>query len=266
MLESGSKECLDSLGAWEGLRGATIMENLHKHNGGELLGYRHEEEEDMARTRRPFVVLFRGVEGTHNHEIDSPSFYNIDEVTEVVATCSSLVQTLSISSKDIGVIGAFRSQVLKLRLALRKCGLSGINVGSVEDFQGQETRIVVVSTVLSRRIPSLEIKGSLGLLGDHRRFNVAITRGMQLVVIVGHPNCLHTDSNWSALMKYCDRNGAYSGSPCSLLTSAQAKNRTEREVLNDTARLSLLGGGLGEGMAGGMGAYYYDNMEWRGML
>jgi superfamily I DNA and/or RNA helicase len=36
---------------------------------------------------------------------------------------------------DIGVICAFRAQVLLCREALRAVGLSGVNVGSVEDFQ-----------------------------------------------------------------------------------------------------------------------------------
>lgn len=54
--------------------------------------------------------------------------------------CSDLVHTHSlppgtVSAKDIGVIAAFRQQVLKLRIALRAAGLSNVSVGSVEDFQ-----------------------------------------------------------------------------------------------------------------------------------
>lgn len=54
--------------------------------------------------------------------------------------CRDLVHSHSlapgtVSAKDIGVIAAFRQQVLKLRLALRAAGLSSVSVGSVEDFQ-----------------------------------------------------------------------------------------------------------------------------------
>lgn len=38
-------------------------------------------------------------------------------------------------ARNIGVIAAFRRQVLKIRTGLREVGLSAVNVGSVEDFQ-----------------------------------------------------------------------------------------------------------------------------------
>ena len=43
-----------------------------------------------------------------------------------------------VTTKDVGVICAFRAQVLKMRVLLREVGLGGVNVGSVEDYQGQE--------------------------------------------------------------------------------------------------------------------------------
>lgn len=54
--------------------------------------------------------------------------------------CRDLVSSASlapgtVTARDIGVIAAFRQQVLKLRLALRAAGLASVNVGSVEDFQ-----------------------------------------------------------------------------------------------------------------------------------
>lgn len=62
------------------------------------------------------------------------------QILKVVEVCRDLVHSRSlaagtVSANDIGVIAAFRQQVLKLRLALRAAGLAGVNVGSVEDFQ-----------------------------------------------------------------------------------------------------------------------------------
>lgn len=42
------------------------------------------------------------------------------------------------------------AQVLAVRTLLRGRGLGGVSVGTVDDFQGQEARIVFISTVLSR--------------------------------------------------------------------------------------------------------------------
>jgi DNA polymerase III delta prime subunit len=84
----------------------------------------------------PFLPMcFFDVKGKHAHEMDSPSFYNDMEVNKVVEICTSLAMEKLIPLKEIGVIAAFRRQVLKIRSALRAAGLSNINVGGVEDFQ-----------------------------------------------------------------------------------------------------------------------------------
>ena len=58
---------------------------------------------------------------------------------------------LQVTQKDIGIIAAFRSQILKIRLKLREVGLGNINVGSVQDYQGQEMKIIIISTVMTSR-------------------------------------------------------------------------------------------------------------------
>lgn len=258
--EGQDRQQLDSLGSWKYLNNAKLLDDDEENN-----------------ENRPFVVLFKGVDGRHRHEIDSPAFYNIEEISAVVEICSSLIfeygKELQISTKDIGVIGAFRSQVLKLRLALRAAQLGGINVGSVEDFQGQETRIIIISTVLTHRIPHLEMNGSLGLLGDHRKFNVSLTRGMHLAIIVGHPYCLHTDPNWRQLMNYCDRHGTYTGYSCTLLDRVQDEINQENELLNSIARISLLGNtstsssdSWNTTSKNGGNQYFPETLEWRGLL
>ena len=70
----------------------------------------------------------------HSHIYIYISFL-MDQINEVVAICLELVQQTKVSPSDIGVIAAFRQQVLKIRLQLRQQGLSNVNVGSVEDFQ-----------------------------------------------------------------------------------------------------------------------------------
>jgi len=67
--------------------------------------------------------------------------------------CRDLLSTPSlapgaVAARDIGVIAAFRKQVLKLRLALRQAGMSNVNVGSVEDFQVRYVCGVVLCLVM----------------------------------------------------------------------------------------------------------------------
>jgi len=193
-----------------------------------------------------FPLLFIGVNGRHEHERESPSYFNKDEIVEVVRVCRSLIASNKVSAKDIGVIAAYRHQVLKLRIALRLEQMSNVNVGSVEDFQGQEVKVVVISTVLSS-LPHAYVRRtmkqqqhqqqqialtSLGLMGSRRRFNVAVTRGMSLCVVVGQPDVLYVDSCWKELIEYIDSNDSCIGYPCSLL------KRLRQERLDDDALLS----------------------------
>jgi superfamily I DNA and/or RNA helicase len=127
------------------------------------------------------AVHFVAIDGQHAHEVDSPSFYNLFEIEAVVDICLSLLSTKGVRPEEIGIIAAFRSQVLKLRTALRSAGLSNVNVGSVLDLQGQEVKVVIVSTVLTSRL-QCDRGEAMGLLGDHRKFNVAVTRGMALCI------------------------------------------------------------------------------------
>ncbi len=94
-------------------------------------------------------------------------------------------------------------QVKKLRLLLRARELAAVRVGTVDDFQGQEARIIFISTVLSRPadlpLAGKPPKGSalhppggasdptVGFFRNPNRFNVAITRAQALMVVLGHP-------------------------------------------------------------------------------
>jgi hypothetical protein len=226
------------------------------------------------------MIRIEGVLGQHEHEVDSPSFYNNAEISKVVEICKSLVgfvdtNGVAVSSEHIGVIGAFRSQILRLRNALRMCNMSGINVGSVEDFQGQETRIIIVSTVLTQRMPTFEFRGAFGLMGDARRFNVAITRGKELAIVVGHPHALNQDNNWKQLLHYCDFNHACVGVPDSILPSKQ--NAIDIDNIIDEIADRALGDGneIYESYTGNMSRsdnmkllnqYFGNELEWRGII
>lgn len=98
------------------------------------------------------------------------------------------------------------SQVKKLRLLLRDRNLGAVRVGTVDDFQGQEARIIFISTVLSGPADSPLMAGrskpggvptpapyevapdpAVGFFRNPNRFNVAITRAQALMVVLGHP-------------------------------------------------------------------------------
>ncbi len=88
-------------------------------------------------------------------------------------------------------------QVQKIYSLLRAKYGNSIKVGSVEEFQGQERRVVLVSTVRSS-VDHLDFdkKHRLGFLANPKRFNVALTRAKALLIVVGNPDVLYRDPNW----------------------------------------------------------------------
>ncbi|CAA0823075.1 Probable RNA helicase SDE3 [Striga hermonthica] len=113
---------------------------------------------------------------------------------------------------DIGVITPYRQQVCKIRGALEALDWSGIKVGSVEQFQGQEKQVIIISTVRSTiKHNEFDKVHYLGFLSNPRRFNVAITRAKSLLLVIGNPHILCKDPNWNNLLWYCVENGSYKG-------------------------------------------------------
>ena len=91
---------------------------------------------------------------------DSSAFYNAQEAETLVSLLESLLAEQAalaapgaaaapVSSGDVGVICLSRAQVVHVRNLLRHKALGDVNVGTVDDFQGQELRVTFISTVLS---------------------------------------------------------------------------------------------------------------------
>ena len=90
------------------------------------------------------------------------------------------------TQQEIGVITPYNKQMLKLQRLLKGADLGDVKVGSTELFQGQERRVIIISTVRSDEdFLGFDRKHNLGFLDNPKRFNVAITRAKALLIIVG---------------------------------------------------------------------------------
>ncbi|XP_063163984.1 RNA helicase Mov10l1 isoform X1 [Candoia aspera] len=163
--------------------------------------------------KKGFPLIFHGIRGTEMREGCNPSWFNPTEAVQVMRYCCLLAKSInySISEKDIGVIAPYRKQVEKVRILLRSVDLADIKVGSVEEFQGQEFTVIIISTVRSNETSISDKNNLLGFLANSKRFNVAITRPKALLIVVGNPHVLVQDPCFSALLEYSLMNEAYIG-------------------------------------------------------
>ena len=143
--------------------------------------------------------------------------------------------TPSLKTSDVAVVTLFRKQVLKIRQLLRKIGLGAVRVGTVDDYQGQEEKVVIISTVLSHSHPHAP-----ALFSSAKRFNVAITRAMALLIVVANPLALYDDKTWRPLLKYATDKGAYRGCAHPLCMEG-----AEGTAADEMALLKALRGELG---------------------
>ncbi|KAK2901476.1 hypothetical protein Q8A67_009591 [Cirrhinus molitorella] len=173
-----------------------------------------------------FPFIFHGVRGTEMREGSNPSWFNPAEAVQVMMYCCQLAKRLynPIPATDIGVIAPYKKQVEKIRVLLHRVGLGEVKVGSVEEFQGQEFLIIIISTVRSNEsLLNEELQSLLGFLSNPKRFNVAITRAKALLIVIGNPHVLIKDPCFSALVQYSYDNRAFVG--CDPPVSLQASRR-----------------------------------------
>ncbi|XP_020490711.2 putative helicase mov-10-B.2 isoform X1 [Labrus bergylta] len=174
--------------------------------------------------KQGFPLIFHGVMGVDAREASSPSFFNVAEVETLMSYVRKLLETQgksqgTLAPKDIGIIAPYRKQVQKIRKALEKVGkdfkfkdMNGLKVGSVEEFQGQERKVIMVSTVRSSsNFVEIDQKFNLGFVKNEKRYNVAVTRAKALLIVVGNPRVLNTDPTWARFIQYCQDEGGYTG-------------------------------------------------------
>ncbi|KAH6909397.1 RNA helicase [Coprinopsis sp. MPI-PUGE-AT-0042] len=161
-----------------------------------------------------FPVVFHAVSGKDDREASSPSFFNVDEVLQVKAYVQRLKEgrTFRATDNEIGVITPYHAQCLRIRTALRSVADS-VKVGSVEEFQGQERKVIIISTVRSSKdFVEYDLRHTLGFVANPRRFNVAVTRAQALLIIVGNPHVLGLDPLWRSFLNYIYVNNSWTGS------------------------------------------------------
>ena len=134
-------------------------------------------------------------------EEDTGSRKNPQEAALTAKKVRALVAA-GVTPSRIGVIAPYRAQVRLLRDRL--ADLPGLEVDSVDGFQGREKEAIVVSMVRSNP------EGEVGFLADTRRTNVALTRARRTLLVIGDSATLANESFYERMLTHLESIGAVS--------------------------------------------------------
>jgi superfamily I DNA and/or RNA helicase len=79
--------------------------------------------------------------------------------------------------------------------------IDGLEVDTVDGFQGREKEAVLVSLVRSND------RAEIGFLDEPRRFNVALTRARRKAIVVGDRSTVAAGDVFEAFVRYADAAG-----------------------------------------------------------
>jgi ATP-dependent RNA/DNA helicase IGHMBP2 len=113
------------------------------------------------------------------------------------------VLALGVAPADVAVIAPYDGQVQRLRQLLAGRVDEGLEVDTVDGFQGREKEAVVVSLVRANDA------GEVGFLADVRRMNVALTRARKKLVVVGDGATVARHPFYRAFFDHAQATGAW---------------------------------------------------------
>lgn len=157
---------------------------------------------DLERSAPWALVDTSGTGWSEAVDAESQSTFNRELAERTSSEVRRLVQR-GVNPADIAAITPYTAQVRLLRERLWDLLARGLEVGTVDGFQGREKEAVVVDLVRSNS------DGALGFLNDIRRTNVALTRAKRCLVVVCDGSTLAEHPYYRALIEAAEAAGVW---------------------------------------------------------
>ena len=143
---------------------------------------------------------------------DSTSYTNRHETRFIAHLCKYLLKQ-GYRPDQITVLSPYMGQVFQLRKDMPKDEFNGVRITAVDNFQGEENDIILLSLVRSRdeSFPAQK-KNPIGFLAIENRVCVALSRAKKCLFVVGNFSHLSKHSKmWETLVNIISkRNGVKS--------------------------------------------------------
>ncbi|HEY0252004.1 MAG TPA: C-terminal helicase domain-containing protein, partial [Kofleriaceae bacterium] len=129
-------------------------------------------------------------------ELD-PSTFNLGHAERVAAEARRLLSR-GLPPGELAIIAAYAAQARRIRELLRDERAAGLEIGTVDGFQGREKEAVIVDLVRSND------SGEIGFLSNTRRMNVALTRAKRFLLVVADSATLGNTAYYAQFISYVD--------------------------------------------------------------
>jgi helicase MOV-10 len=163
-------------------------------------------EQQLVSTRKAELgptMRFICVDGIDKREGHGSSRTNVMEAKKIAEVTSGL------TNKSITVVTPYAAQVELVRSLMTD---KKIRVCNVEQIQGQEDQVIILSPVKGHIADKMwHRKLQVGFSANPKRLNVMITRARDLLIIVGNPWTLSGDRGWANLILECLRRNTMEG-------------------------------------------------------
>ena len=136
-----------------------------------------------------------------SYESDMLSHSNMFEAEFVVRLCHHFIK-LGYQRSQITILTMYSGQLLKMRRIMPKEVFDGVRVSAVDDFQGEENDIIILSLVRSND------DGRIGFLKESNRVCVALSRAKKGLFVIGNFSMLREkDEPWPPIIHEMEKKG-----------------------------------------------------------
>ncbi|XP_023929947.1 NFX1-type zinc finger-containing protein 1-like [Lingula anatina] len=124
---------------------------------------------------------------------ENKSRSNKHEAMFIVALCKYLLLQ-GYGASQITILTTYTGQLLQFKRIMPKTTFEGVRVSSVDNFQGEENDIILLSLVRSNT------EGIMGFLAIQNRICVALSRAKKGFYVIGNFRLLAENSMWSQII------------------------------------------------------------------
>ena len=136
----------------------------------------------------------------HHGSSDTKNHVNKFEADFIVELCHYLLKQ-GYSPSEITILTMYRGQLFELKSKMKKKNFEGVRVAAVDDFQGEENEIILLSLVRSN--PA----GKIGFLSIENRVCVSLSRAKKGLYVIGNLSMLlkSEGTKWPEIINHLEK-------------------------------------------------------------